>query len=180
MTLAPTDEVWTTGINQIGHLPNPDDVRVFATQDAARLNVADRIEELATTMLDEEVATGGIDYVDQASFDSDTDRPSFAAGAQAENVRHNADLDYSQAFAVQVDNDTHSPEVVWAQPSTVRDVFGDDRSSEEYLELADEVASARARQDVFHPGPEVGPAGVPRSAITPQTAIPPRMPVVTQ
>lgn len=173
MTLAPDTEVWTTGSNQPGCLPNPDDVRVFATQKAARLDVADRIDELADALQEQEV-------VPEDPSEPLDELDSFVATAQAENVRHNADLDYSQAFAVQVDNSTHSPEVVWAQPSTVQDVFGDDRSSEGYLDLADEVATARAREDVFHPRPEAGQASTPRPAIAPQATVPPRIPVVTQ
>lgn len=149
MTLPPETQVWTTGTNLTGSLPNPADLRVFATQEAARADVADRIDELADEMLDEEMDLASVNYPDEATFEADSDRDSFAAKAQAENVRGNADLDYAQAFSVQVDNTTHQPPVFWAQPSTVGEYFGGDTDSPEYADLEGEIQDAQARQAVM-------------------------------
>jgi hypothetical protein len=145
--IGPETTVWTTGQNEPGYLPNPDDVRVFATQEAARLDVADRISELAVTMTNEEEETSHVDYLTDESYLADTDRPSFGAIAQAENIRHNADQDYNGNITVQVDNMTHTPPVFWAQPSTLADAFGDDTTSEEYLNVVHDLRVEAALED---------------------------------
>lgn len=155
MTLEPDTQVWTTGMNYPGYLPNPDDVRVFATQDLARLDVAGRIEEWADAALDDEMAMADVNYSTAEEFDNDSERSSLGAQAQAESVRHNADQDYSQgAFSVQVDNMSHQPPVFWAQPSSAGDYFGDQLDGPEALELEQDIRLQEfAHGDLFKPGP---------------------------
>jgi hypothetical protein len=146
----PSTQVWTTGQNYPGYLPDPDSVRVFATQEQARADVAARIDEWAEAALDDEMAMADVTYSTAEEFDNDSERSSVGATAQAEAVRHNADLDYAQSFSVQVDNGSHQPPVFWAQPTTVGEYFGPDSSGPEYDDLVGEIHDARVQQAVHH------------------------------
>lgn len=144
MTLPFDMQVWTTGMNYAGYLPNPDDVRVFATQEQARGDVADRIDEWAEAALEDEMALADVTYDTAEEFDNDSERSSVGATAQAEAVRHNTELDYAQSFSVQVDNSSHQPPIFWAQPATVGEYFGGATDSPEYMGLEGEIIDAEA------------------------------------
>lgn len=109
----PDQEIWIAGHNDPGYSPDPDSVVAFATQDAARSYVADEIERLAD----------GLD-ADAYTID-EPDELADSARADAENVRGNADQDFSDEFSIQVEDGRSLPTVFWVQRSTLGERYAE-------------------------------------------------------
>jgi hypothetical protein len=133
--ISPTTVVYSAGHNTPGYSPDPESIAYFATIEAARIYLADELDQLADSlMLD--------------PFIADDESGLWASvAASAELVKSDRDGDVAATirtwggWATHEDTGQTLPTAYWINATTLGEAFAGDTSSDEYLDLIEDLQS---------------------------------------